>query len=102
MTRAVQAAGGQSRILACGTVMTEGFQVPMLAWNLDVHTGRIQASPTEAGERHPAERDLPDARAAQRPPAADHRRLARHASYTRVTHVRTFRVYAQCANGASL
>jgi hypothetical protein len=22
--------------------------------------------------------------------------------YTRVTHVRTFRVYAQCANGASL
>ena len=38
MTRAVQAAGGRDRILACGTVMTEGFQVPMLAWNLNVHT----------------------------------------------------------------
>ena len=38
MTRAVQAAGGSTRILACGTVMTEGFQVPMLAWNLGVHT----------------------------------------------------------------
>ena len=25
--------GGSSKILACGSVMTEGFQVPMLAWN---------------------------------------------------------------------
>jgi hypothetical protein len=101
MTRAVQAAGGKSRILACGTVMTEGFQVPMLAWNLDVHTGRIEASPTEAGEGTPPNVIFQTRaqRSAHLLPIVG----AWHGThYTRVTHVRTFRVYAQCANGASL
>ena len=35
---AVDKAGGRARVLACGSVMTEGFQVPMLAWTLGVHT----------------------------------------------------------------
>ena len=34
MTTAVNRLGGPSKMLACGSVMTEGFQVPMLAWNL--------------------------------------------------------------------
>src|SRR5205085_6860907 len=33
---AVRRLGGQKNIYACGTVMTEGFQVPMLAWTLGV------------------------------------------------------------------
>jgi len=101
MTRAVQAAGGRSRILACGTIMTEGFQVPMLAWNLHVHTLRIEASPTEAGTGAP-------------PNVIFQTRAQRNAHllpiisawhgvhYTRVAHVRTFRVYANCANGQAL
>src|SRR5437588_715018 len=44
MNRAVRRLGAK-RILGCGTVMTEGFQVPMLAWNLDVRTARLAASP---------------------------------------------------------
>jgi hypothetical protein len=42
---AVSRLGGPKAVLACGTVMTEGFQVPMLAWQLGVHTLDIGASP---------------------------------------------------------
>jgi hypothetical protein len=101
MTRAVQAAGGRSRILACGTIMTEGFQVPMLAWNLDVHTGRIEASPAEAGQGTP-----PNVVFQTRAQRSAHLlpivRAWETAHYTRVTNMRTFRVYAQCANGERL
>jgi hypothetical protein len=41
----VESQKGASRILACGSVMTEGFQVPMVAWYLDVATPRIEAPP---------------------------------------------------------
>jgi hypothetical protein len=46
--------GGARRVLACGTVMTEGFQVPLVAWTLGVPTTRVQgppvtADPSEAG-----------------------------------------------------
>ncbi|MFL5337951.1 MAG: hypothetical protein ACJ8H8_33480, partial [Geminicoccaceae bacterium] len=33
--------GGPAKVLRCGTVMTEGFQVPMVAWTLGVHTLRV-------------------------------------------------------------
>ena len=41
--------GGAGKIVRCGSVMTEGFQVPMVAWALGVHTLQIQAPPP-AGE----------------------------------------------------
>jgi len=37
--------GGARHVLACGTVMTEGFQVPMVAWYLGVHTLGVEAPP---------------------------------------------------------
>ncbi len=46
---AVKKLGGGSKLFACGSVQTEGFQVPMLAWQLGVRTSYVQASPT-AGE----------------------------------------------------
>jgi hypothetical protein len=46
--RAVQRYGGAAKVLRCGTVMTEGFQVPMVAWTLGVHTLDVQA-PAPAG-----------------------------------------------------
>jgi hypothetical protein len=101
MTRAVQAAGGRNRILACGTVMTEGFQVPMLAWNLDVHTGRIQASPTVAGAGTPPN-VIFQTRAQRNAHLLPIIRAWHGVNYSRVTTERTFRVYAQCANGAAL
>jgi hypothetical protein len=45
----VAASGGADKIVRCGSVMTEGFQVPMVAWALGVHTLQIQAPPP-AGE----------------------------------------------------
>jgi hypothetical protein len=37
--------GGPAKVLGCGTVMTEGFQVPMVAWTLGVHTLTVASSP---------------------------------------------------------
>jgi hypothetical protein len=45
--------GGRDKVLACGTVMTEGFQVPMVAFLLDVPTTRVQAPPTNGGAANP-------------------------------------------------
>jgi hypothetical protein len=42
--------GGGAKLLRCGSVMTEGFQVPMVAWTLGVHTADVQAPPP-AGTR---------------------------------------------------
>jgi hypothetical protein len=44
--------GGAGKVLACGSVMTEGFQVPMVAFVLDVPTTRIEAPPTKGGAAH--------------------------------------------------
>jgi hypothetical protein len=101
MTRAVQAAGGRARILRCGTVMTEGFQVPMLAWNLDVHTNRLQASPSEAGQGVPPN-VIFQTRAQRSAHLLPIVGAWKSADYVRVAHVRTFRVYAQCAAGERL
>jgi hypothetical protein len=40
--------GGARKVLACGTVMTEGFQVPLVSWTLGVPTTRVQAPPVLA------------------------------------------------------
>ncbi len=45
--------GGGGKVLACGSVMTEGFQVPMVAFVLDVPTTRIEAPPTLGGAANP-------------------------------------------------
>jgi hypothetical protein len=45
VTRLVASYGGAAKLRSCGTVMTEGFQVPMVAWTLGVHTAQIEAPP---------------------------------------------------------
>jgi hypothetical protein len=42
---AVRQLGGSGRILHCGTVMTEGFQVPLVAYALGVRLLRVEAPP---------------------------------------------------------
>jgi hypothetical protein len=37
--------GGAARILRCGSIMVEGFQVPMVAYALGVRTLRVEAQP---------------------------------------------------------
>lgn len=98
MAAAVQRLG-RRQILACGSVMTEGFQVPMLAWNLDVHTMRIEAPPTVPGGGTP-----PNVIFQTR---AQHNATLLpiirpwHVSYSLVEHNRTFRVFTNCAARAA-
>ncbi len=42
---AIQRLGGRQAVLNCGSIMVEGFQVPMLAWTLGVPTLRVEATP---------------------------------------------------------
>jgi len=101
MARAVKRLGAK-RILSCGTVMTEGFQVPMLAWNLDVHTARIAASPATAARPGPAPNLIFQTRAQRHAHLLPVVGAWKGVLYQRVTHIRTFRVFAHCQNGAPL
>jgi hypothetical protein len=46
--------GGEAKLLRCGTIMTEGFQVPLVAWTLGVHTLRVEGPPAEGAPPGPA------------------------------------------------
>lgn len=97
MTRAVKLLGAK-RILSCGTVMTEGFQVPMLAWNLDVHTARIAASPASVKRPGPPPNVVFQTRAQHKSHLLPVIGAWKGAAYRRVAQVRTFRIYASCVN----
>jgi hypothetical protein len=49
----IAADGGRDRVLACGSVMTEGFQVPLLAWYLNVRTVRVLDQPATDAQGNP-------------------------------------------------
>jgi hypothetical protein len=99
LAAAVQALG-RRQILACGTVMTEGFQVPMVAYMLDVPTMRVQAPPAVAGTGAPP--NVIFQAAAQR----DSRLLPIirpwHVGYSLVDRTPTFRVFMDCAAKANM
>jgi hypothetical protein len=82
--------------------MTEGFQVPMLAWNLRVHTIRIEASPLSAANPGPAPNVIFQAR-----PQRHHALLPvvhawKGVPYRLALREGTFRVYADCASKVAL
>ncbi|MBV9049191.1 MAG: hypothetical protein JOY58_13030, partial [Solirubrobacterales bacterium] len=101
LTKAVNQLGGSKSVLACGSVMTEGFQVPMVAWTLGVHTLQIEAPPLSA-PYPPAPNVIFQARDTSKASLlpALHDWPATH--YQLVARVRTFRVYANCAGKVSL
>jgi hypothetical protein len=102
MAKAVQEVGGRSKVLACGSVMTEGFQVPMLAWQLDVHTAQIQAPPASSATPPPPPnvifRTRAQSNATPLPLLSDWPAV----HFRRVLHVRTFSVYSDCAGNVTL
>lgn len=101
VTAAVAKAGGADALLRCGPVMTEGFQVPMVAWTLGVHTLRIEATPSKlAGAPWPAVILQTRAQSnAHLLPTPQQIIAWEHdgAPYRLVAHVRTFRVFSTCA-----
>jgi hypothetical protein len=94
LTRAIRRAGGARKLLACGRVMTEGFQVPMVAYALGVHTLRVEASPLKGPPLPPLPGVILQARANRHATLLP--RLPRNAGYTRVAHTRTFQTYTTC------
>jgi hypothetical protein len=105
LTAAVQKAGGKQALLNCGSVMTEGFQVPMVAWTLGVRTLRVEAEPSQlAGPPWP--NVILQTRAQSKStllPTPAQILAWEHAGarYTEVAHVRTFRVFSTCAAKAA-
>ncbi len=63
--RAIALVGGRDRLLACGSVMVEGFQVPMVAYALDVPTTRVLAPPALATDPGPEPDTILQTRATQ-------------------------------------
>ncbi len=94
--RAVARFGGRASILRCGGVMTEGFQVPMLAWALDVPIDRVQAPPGSTQQPGPAPNVIFQTRATRSSAMLPVLGAWAPVRYTLVTHVRTFRVYSAC------
>ena len=94
---AVARLGGKNQIYACGTVMTEGFQVPLLAYSLGVHTDQVEAAPLELPPPGSAGPNVifqaRENRRAHRLPAL---RNWPETSYRLVARNRTFRIYEHC------
>ncbi len=96
---AVRELGGPAKVLACGTVMTEGFQVPMLAYALGVHTLTVEASPT--GPPPPAPNVIFQTRAQRNASLLPVVHTWPAVRYKLVADVRTFRVFEHCAGKVS-
>jgi hypothetical protein len=94
---AIDRLGGAKAVLGCGSVMTEGFQVPMIAYDLGVHTLQIEASPLSAP---PPNTPGPNVIFQTRAQRNAHLLPSLHnwpsTHYKRVTATRTFRVYENC------
>jgi hypothetical protein len=54
MQKLINQYGGPDKVLACGHVMTEGFQVPMVAYYLNTRTAYIGAPPAAGDPPPPA------------------------------------------------
>jgi hypothetical protein len=93
----VNRAGGANKVLACGNVETDNYQVPMVAWYLGVDSVDVsgESSTPIANQTNPPTPNVilqtrATATAALRP------LIPRGARYTKITQ-RTFRLYEHCA-----
>jgi hypothetical protein len=96
MTAAVSKVGGPGKVLACGSVMTEGFQVPMLAWTLGVHTIDVEASPLSASDPGPPPNVVFQTRAQRNAHLLPVVGAWKGTPYRLVARTRTFRVFENC------
>jgi hypothetical protein len=96
VTRIIAKAGGPSKLLACGSVMTEGFQVPMVAWTLGVHTLDVAASPADGAEPGSPPNVILQTRAQRDATLLPIVHTWSTTSYTYAGHQRTFRLFTHC------
>ena len=86
--------------------MTEGFQVPMVAWTLGVRTLRVEAAAEQPRSAPPWPAVILQTRAQSNStllPTPAQIIAWEHAGahYTLIAHVRTFRVFSTCAGKVS-
>jgi hypothetical protein len=65
MREAIAEVGGDARVRACGTPVTENYSVPMLAWYLDLHIAAVGLDPARRGvvfQARPTPNAAPDPR----------------------------------------
>ena len=96
VTRVVDDYGGAAKLRRCGTVMTEGFQVPMVAWTLGVHTLDIEASPAAGAPPPPAPNVILQTRAQSNSALLPIVHAWPNVHYRYAGHVRTFRLFTNC------
>ena len=99
---AVSKLGGTGKVLACGTVMTEGFQVPLVAYTLGVKMLRVEAAPLTGQTPPPAPNVIFQTRATRHASLLPSLRTWPGTHYTLVHRDKTFKVYANCVSGARL
>ncbi len=102
LSKTVRVLGGPAPILRCGTVMTEGFQVPMVAWALGVHTAQVEAPPASSANPGAAPNVIFQTRASRTAFALPVVQAWRNANYRLEAHVGTFRVYSSCRDRVAL
>ena len=98
---AVDKAGGKSKILACGTIMTEGFQVPMLAYYIGVHTLTVEAPPAAGAPPGPAPNIVFQAAETRDATLLPILQEWPNVHYQLIGTTRTFRVFEHCAGKVS-
>jgi hypothetical protein len=96
VTRVVDDYGGAAKLRRCGTVMTEGFQVPMVAWTLGVHTLDVEASPAAGAPPPPAPNVILQTRAQSTSTLLPIVHTWPNVHYRYAGHVRTFRLFTNC------
>jgi hypothetical protein len=100
VTTAVDKLGGPAAVRRCGTVLTEGFQVPMLAWTLGVHTLQVGSVP-QFGPPPPPPNVIFQTRAQRSAHLLPLLSTWPGTRYRLVERVRTFKVYEHCAGRVS-
>lgn len=100
LASALRRSGGPKALLACGSVMAEDYQVPMLAWALGVPVGRIESPAGRTARPAGPNVIFQDRPVADSPllPAPTQIQAWEHAGarYTLLAHVRTFSVFSTC------
>jgi hypothetical protein len=100
VTRLVAKYGGAKKLLSCGSVMTEGFQVPMVAWTLGVHTLSVEGPPAAGTKPGAAPNVVLQTRAQTNATLLPVLHAWPNVHYTYVGSVRTFRLFEHCNSTA--
>jgi hypothetical protein len=93
----IQRGGGAAKLERCGTIMTEGFQVPLVAWYMGTHTDRIEGPPNEGAPPGPAPNVVLQAAAHTNGLPLPLLSQWPNVHYTYITGTKTFRLFEHCA-----